>query len=83
MLGDNSEVKVKELVQLNVSFKTRRSQLKLNNIEFRVIPGDADEILIGRSEIERLKIPSLESLLDDAAVKLENGEAAEGRTEKL
>ena len=65
MLGDNSEVKVKELVQLNVSFKTRRSQLKLNNIEFRVIPGDADEILIGRSEIERLKIPSLESLLDD------------------
>jgi hypothetical protein len=83
VLGDNSEVKVNELVQLNVRFMTKRSQVTLKDIEFRVIPGDAAEILIGKSEIQRLGLPSIESLLDDVAVRLEEEKATEGYTEKV
>ena len=83
VLGDNSEVKVNELVQLNVRFMTKRSQVTLKDIEFRVIPGDAAEILIGKSEIQRLGLPSIESLLDDVAVKLEEEKATEGCTKKV
>ena len=83
VLGDNSEVQVNELILLNVEFKTKRSQLMLKDIEFRVIPGDADEILIGKSEIKRLQLPSMEAMLDDVAVKLEHDKAAAGRAKKL
>ena len=73
VLGDKSIVKVKELVLLlNIFFETRRSNMQLGEIEFRVIPGEAEELLIGKSEIQRLRIPTQESLMDEVAMELES-----------
>ena len=68
VLGDESEVKVNELVLLDVEFETLNSKVKLRDIEFRVIPGKAEEILVGKSEMKRLNIPTLESMLDKVAL---------------
>ena len=57
-----------ELVLLDMEFETLNSKVKLRDIEFRVIPGNAEEILVGKSEMKRLNIPSLESMLDEVAL---------------
>ena len=53
---------------LNVEFETLSARIKLRDIEVRVIPGGAEEIVIGKSEMRRLRIPSLESTLDKVAL---------------
>ena len=58
---------------MDVALLTRHGSVVLRQVELHVLPGRTEELLIGRPELERLKLPILESALEAmAAAQLGN-----------
>ena len=71
-LGDGSRKYVRQLASIDTELATRAGTIMLRKVEYRVLPGGSGEILIGKAELDRLNLPSLEQSLE-AAVSRVNG----------
>jgi hypothetical protein len=76
VLGDGSEKMVTQVAVLAVKLQTEAGAAFLPGVQFRILPGDCEEILIGRSELQKLNVPTLEASL--AAVVKEERDQEDG-----
>ena len=55
---------IKQLVSMDTELETPAGSVVLRRVEYRILPEASTENLIGRSELERLNLPSLEDSLE-------------------
>ena len=61
---------------MDTELETPAGSIILKRVEFRILAGASKEILIGRSELARLELPSFEDSLEAAVVKAKLGKQA-------
>ena len=61
-----------------VKFQTAAGPAFLPGVEFRILPGPSKEILIGRSELKRLKVPTRKTALAAVIKEHNNSGGAKG-----
>jgi hypothetical protein len=80
VLGDGSQQTVTQVAEFHVILQTEAGAVTIPRVKFRILPGGCEEILIGRSELDQLKVPTLEASLA-ARVKEERGNSNEKQLE--
>ena len=80
VLGDGSQQTVTQVAEFHVTLQTEAGAITIPRVKFRILPGGCEEILIGRSELKQLEIPTLEASLA-ARVKEERGRNEEMNSE--
>ena len=69
-LGDGSLKYVRRLVSIDMELATKAGSIMLRKVEYRVLPGASSELLIGKTELDRLEPPSLEKSLEAAILRV-------------
>jgi hypothetical protein len=79
-LGDGTVLQIQRVALMDVALLTRHGSVVLRQVELHVLPGRTEELLIGRPELERLKLPNLESALE-AMAAAQHGTTAHAPTD--
>ena len=79
-LGDGTILQIQRVALMDVALLTRHGSVVLRQVELHVLPGRAEELLIGRPELERLKLPNLERALE-AMAAAQNGTTTHAPTD--
>jgi hypothetical protein len=72
-LGDGTVRQITQVVSMDKELETPAGSVTLKRVEFRILPGASSEILFGRSELSRLKLPSLEESLEAVVAETRSG----------
>ena len=75
VLGDGSFRRISKLAVVDLELHTDHGPVLLPKVELLVLPGSANELLIGQPELVRLDLPDLETALNALAAR-RNGVAA-------
>ena len=59
VLGDGSTRRIRDAVTVDIELRTAQGPLTLHAGDLFVLPGMASELLVGRSELDRLNLPDL------------------------